>query len=64
MKRITLENIYDALREMRHEVHVAADVASRARTAIERMLALPRTDRPPGFATGAAPVEVAVMSRA
>ena len=64
MKRITLENIYDALREMRHEVHVAADVASRARTAIERMLALPRTDRPPGVATGAAPAEVAVISRA
>jgi quinolinate synthase len=64
MKRITLENIYDSLREMRHEVHVSADVAARARTAIERMLALPRADRPPGFATGVAPVEVAVMSRA
>jgi quinolinate synthase len=64
MKRITLENIYDSLRELRHRVEVPADVAARARVAIERMLALPPTDRPPGFATGRAPAEVLVVPRA
>lgn len=64
MKRITLENIYDALRELRYRVEVPADVAARARVAIERMLALPRSDRPPGFATGRPPAEVLVVPRA
>jgi quinolinate synthase len=40
MKRITLENIRDALRDMKHEVHVAPDVADRARLAVDRMLAV------------------------
>lgn len=64
MKRITLENIYDSLRGLRHRVEVPADVAVRARVAIERMLALPPTDRPPGFATGRPPAEVLVVPRA
>ncbi|MBU6377809.1 MAG: quinolinate synthase NadA [Gammaproteobacteria bacterium] len=64
MKRITLENIYDSLRELRYRVEVPADVAARARVAIERMLALPRIDRPPGFATGRPPAEVLVVPRA
>lgn len=64
MKRITLENIYDSLRELRYRVEVPADVAARARVAIERMLALPRSDRPPGFATGRPPAEVLVVPRA
>jgi quinolinate synthase len=38
MKRITLENIRDSLRDMKHEVTVEPDVASRARIAVERML--------------------------
>jgi quinolinate synthase len=38
MKRITLEGIRDSLRDMKHEVTVPADVARRARTAVERML--------------------------
>jgi quinolinate synthase len=42
MKRITLENIRDALRDMKHEVTVPSDVAARARVAVERMLAVPR----------------------
>ena len=63
MKRITLQNIYDALRLMRHEVQVPADVATRARLAIERMLALPATDKPPGFATGRPAVPVELVSR-
>jgi len=40
MKLITLEKVRDSLRDMRHEVTVPADVADRARTAIERMVAI------------------------
>lgn len=45
MKRITLPNIFDCLRDMRHEVHVPEDVSVRARAALERMLAVGRRDR-------------------
>ena len=41
MKRITLAGIRDALRDGRHEVTVDADVAARARRAVERMLEVP-----------------------
>ena len=64
MKRITLENLYDALRLLRHEVVVPEDVAARARVAIDRMLSLPRATRPADFATGRDPVDVTVMSAA
>jgi quinolinate synthase len=64
MKRITLENIHDSLRDLRHPVEVPAAIAARARVAIERMLALPRSDRPPDFATGRAPADVLVVPRA
>jgi len=40
MKRITLEKVAHSLEAGVHEVRVAPDVAARARTAIERMLAL------------------------
>lgn len=40
MKRITLEKIRDALRDLKHEVHVDPSVAERARIAVERMLAV------------------------
>ena len=40
MKRITLKNIRHALETMTHEVTVAPDIAERARTAVERMLAI------------------------
>ena len=63
MKRITLENIYDSLRLLRHEVQVPADVAVRARRAIERMLALPATDQPPGFQTGRPLATVDIVAR-
>ena len=63
MKRISLENIYDALRLMRHVVEVPHDVAARARRAIERMLALPGSPRPPGFATGRPAVAVELFAR-
>lgn len=43
MKRITLTGIRDALRDLRHEVHVDAEVAVGARRALERMLAVGRT---------------------
>ena len=42
MKRITLEKIRDSLLYNRHEVAIDADVAARARTAVERMLAVKR----------------------
>jgi quinolinate synthase len=41
MKRITLENIRDALRDDRWEVAVDAAVAARARAAVQRMIDLP-----------------------
>jgi len=40
MKRITLKNIRQALETMTHEVTVDAEVAARARLAVERMLAI------------------------
>ena len=40
MKRISLENIYLALRDMRYEVTVDAAVAAKARRAVERMVNL------------------------
>jgi len=40
MKMITLEGIRDSLRDMKHEVVVADDVAQGARIAVERMLAV------------------------
>jgi quinolinate synthase len=64
MKRITLQGIYDSLLEMKHEVVVDLQIAQRARIAIERMLAVPLGVKPPGFATGRAPVDVDLMSRA
>lgn len=45
MKRINLPNIHACLRDLRHEVAVPADVAPRARRALERMLAIGRGER-------------------
>ena len=41
MKRITLENIYDALLNHQFEVKVDADIATRARLAVQRMIDMP-----------------------
>jgi quinolinate synthase len=41
MKRITLENIYEALAQDRYEVTIDATIATRARTAVQRMIDLP-----------------------
>ncbi len=40
MKRISLEAIYESLRDLKHEVLVDPDVAARARRAVERMVNL------------------------
>jgi len=40
MKRITLQNVRDALRDMKHVVDVDPEIAVRARSAVERMLAV------------------------
>src|SRR6266705_1988142 len=40
MKQITLEKLRDALRDLKYEVRVASAVATRARRAIDRMLAI------------------------
>jgi quinolinate synthase len=46
MKRITLENIHEALLNDRFEVRVDEAVAARARLAVQRMIDLPPPDRP------------------
>jgi quinolinate synthase len=46
MKRITLQNIYESLRDGRFEVSVDPAVAERARAAVQRMIDLPPPDRP------------------
>ena len=46
MKRITLENIYETLLHGRYEVTIEADVALRARLAVQRMIDLPRPATP------------------
>ena len=61
MKRISLENIYDALRDMKHEVTVPEDIRIRARAAIDAMLALPKMATPPGFRVHAKLAELEVM---
>jgi quinolinate synthase len=46
MKRISLENIYEALVQNRFEVIVAPDIAERARLAVQRMIDLPPPAQP------------------
>lgn len=52
MKRITLTGIYEALRDLKHEVHVDPVIAKKARASLQAMLDLPKPDRPPHFDTG------------
>jgi quinolinate synthase len=61
MKRITLEAIYDCLLLGKHEVKVEESVRVRAKRAIDRMLALPKPERPLDFETGLKPVAVTVL---
>lgn len=61
MKRISLENIYDALVSMKHEVTVPEDIRVRAKAAIDAMLALGPPKKAPRFRVGGGvtvPVEV------
>jgi quinolinate synthase len=44
MKRITVDNIRRSLETMTHQVEVAPEIAERARTAVERMLAVGRKE--------------------
>ena len=46
MKRITLAGIYKALRDECYEVHVAEELAQKARLSVERMLALAHQKTP------------------
>lgn len=52
MKRISLENIYDALVSMKHEVTVPEDIRIRAKAAIDEMLALGPPAKSPKFKVG------------
>jgi quinolinate synthase len=61
MKRITLEAIYDALLEMKHEVEVAEDVRVRAKKAIDAMLNLPKTTKPLDFDVKRPQVDVTLV---
>jgi quinolinate synthase len=44
MQRITLSNIRDSLRDLKHEVEIDPDIARRARRAVDRMLEIGRDD--------------------
>jgi quinolinate synthase len=58
MKRITLTGIYEALRDLKHEVTVDPVVAEKARASLQAMLDLPKADKPPHFDTGRDAVNV------
>ena len=58
MKRITLTGIYDALREMKHQVEVDPMIAAKARASLQAMLELPKADKPPAFDTDRGAVAV------
>jgi len=52
MKRISLKNIYEALRDMKHEVEVDPVIAGKAKASLQAMLDLPKMATPPAFKTG------------
>jgi quinolinate synthase len=45
MKRITLEGIRHSLETMTHQIEIPADIADRARLAVERMLEVGRHEQ-------------------
>ena len=51
MKVTTLPKVRDALQHMQHRITVPADVATRARTALERMVAIGGSPTPPNVGT-------------
>ena len=62
MKRITLENIYECLTDMTHEVTMPEDVRIKAKAAIDAMLALPKMAKPLDFKTGLKPLEIEMVT--
>jgi quinolinate synthase len=62
MKRITLAGIYESLLYNRHVVEVPTEIAQGARTAIQRMLSLPKVSRPAAFDTHRPTAAVTLMS--
>ena len=62
MKRITLENIYECLTNMTHEVTIPEDIRIDAKAAIDAMLALPKMDKPLDFKTGLKPLDIELVS--
>ncbi len=62
MKVITLAGIYDALKYHLHEVTIPEDVRMRAKVAIDRMLALPKTQSPLDFDVRAQAVAVEMFA--
>ena len=62
MKRITLENIYACLNEMKHEVTMDEDVRVRAKAAIDAMLDLPKMAKPLDFLTGLEPETIDMVT--
>lgn len=60
MKRITLENIRDCLRDMKFEVTVAPEMAERAALAVQRMIDLPPPSIPARYDLVKARHQVAV----
>ena len=52
MKRISLTNIYETLRDMKHEVEVDPVIAEKAKASLQAMLDLPKAENPPSFDTG------------
>ena len=63
MKRITLQNIYDALRFNQHEVEVDPAVAEKAKEAIQKMLDLPEPEEKRDFDTKRPQKNIEVVSR-
>ena len=62
MKRISLENIYDCLTETKHEIIIDEGVRTRAKRAIDAMLALPKMTAPQAFEAGLKPIDIEVIS--
>ncbi len=44
MQRITLQNVYASLRDLKHAIEIPADVIAGARRALDRMLAVGRRE--------------------
>ena len=61
MKRITLQNIYECLRDEKHEVKVPKRIAKKARRAVQRMIDLPAPGVKGHFDPGAVHKDIKVI---